>query len=151
MSNDESLMRRCLELGRIAMERGDAPVGSLIVFEERIIARGIEAVKQTKDPTAHAEMLAVRAACRKLETLNLSGSVLYTNVEPCWMCSYAIRQTQIGRVVFGSRNIKVGGASSKFTVLLLDENLKTPVPLIEGEVLLQKCEHLLAEFKRGEK
>lgn len=149
MSSDEDLMRRCLELGRIALENGDAPVGSLIVFDGRVIAEGIESVKSKNDPTAHAEIEAVREACRKLETLDLSGGTLYTNVEPCWMCSYAIRQTQIGKVVFGSRNVKVGGASSKFAVLR-DENLKPPKPLIEAGILRQECERLLAEFQKKE-
>lgn len=115
--NDEDLMRRCLELGRIATRKGDAPVGSLIVSDGRIIAEGIESVKSKNDPTAHAEIEAIREACRKLNRLDLSGATLYTNIEPCWMCSYAIRQTRIGKVVFGSRNVETGGASSKFVVL----------------------------------
>ncbi len=97
MSDDEDFMRRCLELGRIALQRGDAPVGSLIVLNKRIIAEGIESVKSKNDPTAHAEIEALREACRTLETIDLSGGTLYTNVEPCWMCSYAIRQTQISK------------------------------------------------------
>jgi len=147
MAGDDSFMWRCLKLGRIALGNGDAPVGSLIVFNGRVIAEGIESVKSKNDPTAHAEMLAVRAACRELQTLDLSGGVLYTNVEPCWMCSYAIRQTKIGKVVFGSRNVKTGGASSNFAVLL-DENLKPPKPLIEAGVLPEECERLLAEFRK---
>ncbi len=146
MSDDEDFMRRCLELGRIALKRGDAPVGSLIVLGNKIIAEGIESVKSKNDPTAHAEIKAVREACRTLSSLNLSGGTLYTNVEPCWMCSYAIRQTQISRVVFGSRNLQIGGVSSKFSVLL-DENLKPPVPLIEAGILPQECQQLLTEFR----
>jgi len=146
MFDDEDFMRRCLELGRIALSRGDAPVGSLIVLDEKIVAEGIESVKSKNDPTAHAEIEAVRGACRILNSLNLSGGTLYTNVEPCWMCSYAIRQTQISRVVFGSRNGGIGGASSKFAVLL-DGNLKPPQPLIQSGVLLQECERLLNELR----
>ena len=140
-------MRRCLKLGRIALENGDAPVGSLIVQNDEIIAEGIEAVKSKNDPTAHAEIVAVRAACEKLATLDLSDCSLYTNIEPCWMCAYAIRQTQIKRIVFGSRNKKVGGFSSKFQVLT-DENLKLPVPQIKGEVLREECDLLLAECQK---
>jgi tRNA(adenine34) deaminase len=149
MSNDEDFMRRCLKLGRIAMKNGDAPVGSVIVFAGQIIAEGIESLKLKSDPTAHAEIEAVREACRKLETLNLSGTTLYTNVEPCWMCSYSIRQTQIGRIVFGSKNEQTGGATSEFAVLFNDK-LKLPNPIIEAAVLEKECEMLLAEFrKRG--
>ena len=150
MTIDEQMMRRCLELGKLALENGDAPVGSLIVKNGEIIAEGIESVRAKNDPTDHAEIEAVRAACGKLETLDLSDCVLYTNVEPCWMCSYAIRQTQIGRVVFGSRNEKVGGFSSKFKVLR-DENLKMPRPEIVADILREECEMLLTEFQNRRK
>ncbi len=141
--NDEDLMRRCLELGRTARQNDDAPVGSLIVLDEQIIAEGIESVKSKNDPTAHAEIEAVREACRKLNCLDLSGATLYTNVEPCWMCSYTIRQTRIGKVIFGSRNVKTGGMSSEF-VILLNEKLKPPVPAIIGGVLKAECDALLS-------
>jgi len=141
--NNEDLVRRCLELGKIAGQSGDAPVGSLVVFDGQIIAEGIESVKSKNDPTAHAEIEAVREACRKLNRLDLSGATLYTNVEPCWMCSYAIRQTRIGKVIFGSRNVKTGGASSEFAVLL-DEKLKPPVPSITAGVLQTECDALLS-------
>ena len=133
MNFDEQMMRRCGELGKIALEHGDAPVGSLIVKKGEIIAEGIESMKLKNDPTAHAEIEAVRSACQKLETLDLSECVLYTNVEPCWMCSYAIRQTRIRRIVFGIRNEKIGGFSSHFKVLS-DENLKMPLPEIVAEL-----------------
>ena len=147
MTADEEMMRQCLDLARVALEKGDSPVGSLIVKNGRIVARGIEAVKARSDPTAHAEIEALRSACERLRTLDLSGSVLYTNVEPCWMCSYAIRQTQIARVVFGFRNEKVGGLSSKFRVLV-DDALKSPLPEIEAEILHEESRLLLVEYRR---
>ncbi len=143
-------MRRCLELGRIALKNGDAPVGSVIVFEGRIIAEGIESVKLKSDPTAHAEIEVVREACRKLETLDLTGTTLYTNVEPCWMCSYTIRQTRIGKVIFGSRNEQTGGATSEFAVLFSDK-LKLPKPSVESAILEKKCDRLLTEFREKRK
>lgn len=147
MMTDEEMMRRCLDLARVALEKGDSPVGSLIVKNGRIVARGIEAVKARSDPTAHAEVEALRSACARLQTLDLSGSVLYTNVEPCWMCSYAIRQTRIARVVFGLRNEQVGGLSSKLRVLV-DDALKLPLPEIEAEILHEECRLLLVEYQR---
>jgi tRNA(adenine34) deaminase len=147
MMADEEMMRQCLDLARVALEKGDSPVGSLIVKDGRVVARGIEAVKARSDPTAHAEIEALRSACERLRTLDLSGSVLYTNVEPCWMCSYAIRQTRIARVVFGFRNEKVGGLSSKFRVLV-DDALKSPLPEIEAEILHEECRLLLVEYRR---
>lgn len=139
-------MRQCLDLARVASEQGDSPVGSLIVKDGRVVARGIEAVKARSDPTAHAEVEALRSACERLRTLDLSGSVLYTNVEPCWMCSYAVRQTRIARVVFGLRDEKVGGFSSKFRVLV-DDALKLPLPEIEAEILHEECRLLLVEYQ----
>jgi tRNA(adenine34) deaminase len=147
MMTDEEMMRRCLDLARVASEKGDFPVGSLILQDGRIVARGIEAVKVSNDPTAHAEIKALRSACERFRTLDLSGCVLYTNVEPCWMCSYAIRQTRIARVVFGLRNEKVGGVSSKFRVLV-DDALKLPLPEIEAEILHEECRLLLIEHQR---
>src|ERR1044072_2101015 len=109
MVTDDDFMRRCLELGRIALKNGEEPVGSVLVIGGEINAEGVEAVKQNQDPTAHAEIEAIRAACAKLNTLDLSGATLYTNVEPCVMCAYAIRQTGIACVVFGARTARAGG------------------------------------------
>lgn len=147
MMTDEEMVRRCLDLGRVALEKGDSPVGSLIVKDGRVVSRGIESVKAKSDPTAHAEVEALRSACESLRTLDLSGCVLYTNVEPCWMCSYAVRQTRIARVVFGLRNEKVGGLSSKFRVLV-DDALKLPLPEIAAEILHEECRLLLVEHQR---
>lgn len=150
MTQNEIFIRRCLELGRVALENGDAPVGSVIVKNGEIIAEAIESVRQLKDPSAHAELLAVRAACTKLSTLDLSDCALYTNVEPCWMCAYAIRQTRINLVCFSSKNERVGGINSKFPILL-DENLKMPVPIIIAGILTAESDALLAEFEKSRK
>lgn len=141
-------MKRCLELGRLALKRGDAPVGSLLLLDDKIVAEGIESVKAGCNPTAHAEIEAVRAACRNLKALDLSGAVLYTNVEPCVMCAFAIRQTGIHRVVFGLSNDRVGGANSKFTILT-DSGFpaKFPPPEIRAGVLFEECEALWRHFQ----
>lgn len=146
--NDEDLMRRCLELGRIALEHGDAAVGSLIVFDGRIIAEGIESVKSKNDLTAHAETLAIREACRKLNRLDLSGATLYTNVEPCVMCAYPIRSAGIHLVIFGIANTQVGGANSKFAILTDSGfHAKFAPPEIRAGVLQKECESLWREFQ----
>ena len=145
---DKDFVRRCLELGRIALETGDAPVGSLIVLAGKIAGEGVESVKSKLDPTAHAEILAIRAACEKLQTLDLSGATLYTNVEPCVMCAFAIRQTGISVVVLGISNSEVGGANSKFPVLT-DSNFpaKFAPPQIRKGILSEECEYLASEIK----
>ena len=152
MRNDEDFMRRCLELGRTALKRGEAPVGSLIVIGGKIIAEGIESVKAKNDPTAHAEIEAVRAACEKMGALDLREAALYTNVEPCVMCAFAIRQTGIRRVIFGLSNNMVGGATSKFPVLThSDFSMKYDPPEIDAGILLGECESLQREFREIQK
>lgn len=140
-------MKRCLQLGKTALSRGDAPVGSLIVISGKTIAEGIESVKSKKDPTAHAEIEALRATYAKSSVQDLRKATLYTNVEPCVMCAFAIRQSGIGSVVFGLSNAEVGGANSKFPVLT-DASFPTkhPPPEICGGVLLAECENLQEEF-----
>jgi len=148
MLDDEYFMRRCLKLARRAMAIGEAPVGSLVVFDGRVVAEGIESVRLRSDVTAHAEIEAVRLACEKQQSLDLTGATMYTNVEPCWMCSFAIRRTDIGRVVFGSRNGEVGGVSSEFAVLSYANVPKwAGVPLIEQDVLRGECDALLRDFQ----
>ena len=144
MTSHEDWMRHCLDLGRIALAHGGAPVGTVIVKNGEAIAEGIEAVAAKHDPTAHAEIEAIRAACHQLNTLDLAGCVLYTNVEPCWMCSYAILQTGISEIYFGLRNTEVGGVSSKFAVLR-DETVQQP--RIQAELLLAECQTLRHEFQ----
>ncbi len=148
MLDDEYFMRRCLKLGRRAMANGDAPVGSLVVFDGRVVAEGVESVRLKSDVTAHAEIEAIRLACEKQQSLDLTGATLYTTVEPCWMCSCAIRRTNIGRVAFGSKNEEVGGVSSEFAVLRYTNvpNWDT-VPLIEQDVLRGECDALLRDFQ----
>jgi len=149
---DEDFMRRCLELGREALAGGDAPVGSLIARSGEIIAEGIESVKAKNDPTAHAEIEAVRAACEKLNALDLSDCDLYSNVEPCVMCAFAIRQTGVRTVVFGITNDQVGGANSKFAVLT-DESFpaKFVPPEIRAGVLHRECEIFWRQFQKLKK
>ncbi|HEX8638637.1 MAG TPA: nucleoside deaminase [Pyrinomonadaceae bacterium] len=149
MTTDENFMRRCLELGRFALKNGDAPVGCLIVLDGKIIAEGIEAVRSKPDPSAHAEIEAVRAACERLNTLDLRDATIYTNVEPCVMCSFAIRQTGIRQVVFSISNKQVGGMNSRFAVLT-DELFpaRFPAPQIQTGVLLEEGENLAEEFQQ---
>ena len=151
MLDDEHFMRRCLKLGRRAMANGDAPVGSLVVFDGKVVAEGIESVRFKFDVTAHAEIEAIRLACEKQHSLDLTGATLYTNVEPCWMCSCAIRRTKIGRVAFGSKNEEVGGVSSGGAVgksyrQCVDEGF-----LVSGDPkqVTEQMEHLITSLKVG--
>jgi tRNA(adenine34) deaminase len=102
-------MRRCIELARKALETDDTPVGSLVVREGEIIGEGIEAVIARCDVTAHAEIEAVRAASERLGSRDLTGCTLYTSVEPCLMCAYALKLARVSMVVTGARP---GGAET---------------------------------------
>ena len=137
----EPYMRLCLKLAGIARDRGEAAVGSVIVRDDDVIAEGIEGVRAQHDIANHAEMEAIRRACQILQTLDLSGCTLYTNAEPCFMCSYAIRACRIGTVVFGAPIITVGGFSSHFPALSTNAvpNWGPPPKIVRG-ILREKCE-----------
>lgn len=136
-------MQQAIRLARIALERGDTAVGSVVVCNGRIVAEGIESVRRENDPTAHAELKAVREACRVLGSRDLSGCTLYTTVEPCWMCSFGIRSTRVARVVTGRAVPQIGGISSKYPVLT-DPGIPNwpPPPQVTIGVLEQECEAL---------
>jgi tRNA(adenine34) deaminase len=143
--SDEALMRRCIALARIARQRGDAPVGALIARDGQVIAEASERVDSALDVTGHGELVAVNRACQTLGTLDLSGCVLYTSAEPCLMCSYAIRQTGIGRVVFGAEVPAVGGVTSRYPILVATDIPGWPAPpAISDGVLQDECAALFA-------
>ena len=137
----DSFMRLCLTLAEIARQRGEAPVGAVIVRGGAVIAEGVEGVRAEHDIVRHAEMEAIRQACRALETLDLSECTLYTSAEPCFMCSYAIRACRIGTVVFGAPIDAVGGFTSQFRVLSTSSVPRWgPSPTVVQGVLRSECE-----------
>ncbi len=142
-------MRRCIELARLALGAGDAPVGALVVRDDRVIGEGYERTRARLDPAAHAEVEALRAACATLDTLDLSGATLYTTVEPCILCSYAMRQTRIERVVYGVDTGSLGGASGPYPLLTDASSFagRKP-PSVTAGVLAEECGQLLEE-RRG--
>jgi tRNA(adenine34) deaminase len=144
MEPSDHFMRRCIELGRLAKQNGDSPVGSIIVFEGQILGEGIESVKRRMDVTAHAEIEAIRAACGRLQSLDLRNCSLYTTAEPCWMCSYVIRRTRISHVVIGTPVPHVGGATSPHPILTDPEIECWPEsPAVTWSSLREECESLM--------
>ncbi|MGE3467323.1 MAG: nucleoside deaminase [Pyrinomonadaceae bacterium] len=116
----QSLLDRCFELADAAGRRGDTPVGSLVAAADgEIIAEASER-NRTHDIFAHAELMAIQAAIRTAQSSNLIGLTLVTTKEPCFLCSYAIRQARISRVIFAIRNAETGGYSSRFPILTAD-------------------------------
>ena len=134
-------MRRCIELAQRAIETGDTPVGSLIVDGDELVSEGVEGVRARQDATAHAEMEALRTAFARRHSRDLTGCTLYTSVEPCIMCAYAIRLARISVVVCGAPGSDGGRALGGQTVLT-DESVAPnhPPPLVVRDVLVQECE-----------
>jgi len=134
-------MRRCIELAQQAMASGDSPVGSLIVDGDELVSEGVEAVRARHDATAHAEMEALRAAFARRRSRDLTGCTLYTSVEPCVMCAYAIRLGRISVVVCGAR-VGDGAQAVSGHLVLTDERVapNRPPPLVIRDVLVQECE-----------
>ena len=118
MKDDAYYIERCEILSKGAAARGEAPVGSMIVKGDEIISGGIEASKNKKDITCHAELEAIRLAVKNLKTNNLSDCVIYSTHEPCIMCSYAIRFYKIQKVVYRYALNNLGGVSSLMPLLL---------------------------------
>ena len=143
---DDHAMGLALDQARNAWLVGEVPVGAVILRQGQVIATGYNRPITTNDPTAHAEIEAIRAACRDLATLDLTGSILYTNVEPCWMCAYAIRQTRISTVIFGTSNTEVGSVHSSVAVLI-DARVAMPVPHVEAGLLRDECDQLVAAYR----
>jgi tRNA(adenine34) deaminase len=146
MKIHETYMRRCLELGRAALEAGETPVGALIVRGEAVLGEGQEGSRALLDPSAHAEVQAVRAACRNLGSVDLSGSTLYTTVEPCVLCAYVVRRAGVSRVVYGVPAGELGGSTSRYAILEDPELTGWPPPLeIVAGILGEECLALLRE------
>ena len=136
-------MRRCIELARQAIGSGDTPVGSLIVDGNGFVSEGVEAVRARHDATAHAEMEALRTAFDRRRSRDLTGCTLYTSVEPCIMCAYAIRLARISVVVCGARGGDEGQAVNGHLVLT-DERVapNRPSPLVIRDVLARECQNV---------
>src|SRR5262249_52433481 len=138
--NALTYMRRCLELAEIAALAGDAAVGSLIVRGDKVVGEGVERTRATLDPSAHAEVEAIRQACRHLDTVDLRDCSLYSTVEPCVLCGYAIRRTGIGHVIYGTPAGQAGACTSAYAILA-DRDLEgwPPVPDVISGVLAEEC------------
>lgn len=145
----EHYIRRCIELARRALVTSDAPVGALVVLNGRIVAEGIECVRARRDVTGHAEIEAVRAACERLGSLNLTRCTLYTSVEPCVMCAYAIRLARVSRVVAGARSTDAAWAPNGWRVLTAADILPDrPPPSVIRDMLSRECHAVLTEPQR---
>jgi tRNA(adenine34) deaminase len=140
----ESYMREALLLAREAELAGEVPVGAVLVAGGSVVGRGRNAPVGRSDPTAHAEILALREAAAALGNYRLEDATLYVTLEPCVMCAGALVAARVHRLVFGARDLRFGGVRSKFRVAdsaLLNHQLE----IVEG-VLAVECVDLLRNF-----
>ena len=137
-------MTQAMELARQAELEGEVPVGAIVVHQERIIGAAYNQREQLKDPTAHAEMIAITQAAAALESWRLEDCTLYVTLEPCPMCAGAILQSRIPRVVFGAVDPKAGAVQSLFR-LLSDARLNHRCEVVGG-VMQHECGVILTGF-----
>lgn len=140
-------MREALTEARAAGAAGEVPVGAVIELGGQIVGRGANSPIGRHDPTAHAEMLAIREAAARIGNYRLTGATLYCTLEPCVMCAGALVTARIQRLVFGARDLRFGGVRSKFR-LADSELLNHTVEIVEG-VLAVDCVELLRAFFDG--
>jgi tRNA(adenine34) deaminase len=141
---DEVFMRQALALAREAEQAGEVPVGAVLVIAGQVLGRGRNSPVGQNDPTAHAEILALREAARAVGNYRLAGATLYVTLEPCAMCAGALLNARVDRLVFGARDLRFGAVRSKFR-LADSDLLNHKVQVVEG-VLGAECSELIKAF-----
>jgi tRNA(adenine34) deaminase len=141
---DERYMRRAIELAREAELAGEVPVGALIVRNGEILAEGFNRPISTHDPTAHAEMVALRAAAARIDNYRLTGTTLYVTLEPCAMCAGAMVHARVQRLVYAAPDPRAGACGSVFNVVQ-NPALNHRLEVTPG-VLADECAQLLRSF-----
>ena len=139
-------MRRALELAAQAGAEGDVPVGCVIVRDGEIVGEGRNRREENGDATAHAELEAIRDACRRLGSWRLHRCTMYVTLEPCPMCAGAILNARVSRVYFGARDREMGACGGVMNLFM--EDFPHP-PALVGGVLEEECARVLREFFRG--
>ncbi len=142
--NDEYFMREAMSLARSAECLGEVPVGAVVVLDGEIVGRGFNSPIGESDPTAHAEIAALRDAARRLGNYRLPGSTLYVTLEPCAMCAGAIMHARVARVVYGARDPKTGVHGSVVDLFAV-ERLNHHAEVVGG-VLAEECGSMLSGF-----
>ncbi len=142
-SVDKFFMQEALRLAEVAFSEDEVPVGAVVVYEGRIIGRGYNQIERLKDPTAHAEMLAITAASAYLRSKLLNKCTLYVTIEPCTMCAGALVLARIERVVFGACDPKTGAFFSKMDINALRLNHRIKV---KRGVLEEECSRIIKGF-----
>jgi tRNA(adenine34) deaminase len=146
-ATDQHWMQHALTLAQKAEQQGEIPVGAVIIYEQHCIAEGWNQPISQHDPTAHAEIIALRAAAMQLKNYRLPNTILYVTLEPCIMCAGAILQARVKRVVFGAYDPKAGATGSRFDILR--DTRHTHQVECQGGVLATACGEMLKQFFTG--
>ena len=154
MKNNDFYIKKCISLAELSIKKGEAPFGSLIVKNGKIIVKATNANEKNKDITCHAEIVAMRKAQKKLKSKDLSDCEIYSNCEPCPMCSFMMRELHFKKVVFGVRSPNMGG----YTMwnILQDKGLSQIKPFFSDEpevvcgVLEEKCKETYTKIGWGD-
>ena len=144
MGIHEQYMRKAVEQAKIAEENGDVPIGTVIVYRDQIIGKAYNQREQLKDPTAHAEIIALTQAAAYLQSWRLTGCTMYVTLEPCPMCAGALVLARIDRLVYGCDDPKAGACGSLYDIVR-DERLNHRLEVTSG-ILAEECSKLLQEF-----
>lgn len=142
--DDEAWMRRALALARQAESVGEVPVGAVLVRAGEVVGEGFNQPIGQCDPTAHAEVVALRAAAKQLGNYRLPDTTLYVTVEPCAMCAGSLMHARVKRLVYGTREPRAGVVESRLT--LLSEPFFNHGIDVQGGVLAEECAHMISDF-----
>ena len=145
-NSDEKFMKAAIDAAFIAEENGDVPIGAVVVYENKIIAKGYNQRQQLNDPTAHAEIIALTAAAEFIGNWRLNGCAIYVTLEPCTMCAGALVNARMDRLVYGCDDPKAGACKSLYNIVQ-DERLNHRLEVTSG-VMAQECSTILSDFFR---
>ena len=144
---DRQFMQQALDQAKLAAMAGEVPVGAVLVKDGKIISRGFNQPIGNSDPSAHAEMMALRAAAHIESNYRLPGTTLYVTLEPCIMCAGAMLHARVERVVFGAADPKTGAAGSVLNVF--SEKQINHQTQVEGGIMSDECGQILRDFFKG--
>jgi len=145
----DKYMEEALKEAEKAFDLDEVPIGAVVVKDGEIIGRGYNLRETGKDPTLHAEMIAIRQAAAKVKSWRLTGCEIYVTIEPCPMCAGAMIQARVDRIIFGARDPKAGCAGSLYN-LLQDDRFNHRVEVIEG-IMEEQCRDIIQKFFRNKR
>jgi len=142
----QQLMQNAIEVAKTATDKNEVPVGAIVIHNDtkKILAQSHNLVETLKDPTAHAEILSIKQACKKLNSTNLSNCTLFVTLEPCAMCAQALAWAKINKIVYGAYDKKNGGIDHGFQVY--NKPTCTHKPIIIGGILEKPCGKIIQDF-----